>query len=47
MDVLPSCMSTQYMCALCPKKSEEGVGYSGNGVRDSCELPFGCWDLDL
>ena len=24
-----------------------GVRSPGTGIIDSCELPFGCWDLDL
>jgi hypothetical protein len=25
----------------------EGVGSPGTGVTDSCELPSGCWELNL
>jgi hypothetical protein len=25
----------------------EGVGSPGNGVTDSCELPCGCWEMNL
>jgi len=35
ISVLPACMSG------------EGVRASGTGVIDSCELPCGCWDLNL
>ena len=24
----------------------EGVGSPGTGVTDSCELPYGCWELN-
>lgn len=29
----------------CLWRSEEGVGSSGTGITDVCELPFGCWEL--
>ena len=25
----------------------ESVGSSGTGITDSCELPCGCWELNL
>lgn len=32
--VWPACI---YLC--------KGVGYSGTGIIDSCELSCGCWEL--
>ena len=34
------------VCALCPQKSEDGMGSPGPGVRDSCRLLCGCWELN-
>ena len=38
--VLQSLVLCLHVC-LC-----EGVGYSGAGVTDRCELPCGCWELN-
>jgi hypothetical protein len=32
---LPACMM------------HEGVGSPGTGITDSCDLPYGCWQLNL
>lgn len=29
-----------------PVKDREGVGFSDDGVTDSSELPYGCWELN-
>lgn len=26
---------------------EEGIGSSGTGVGDNCDLPYGCWESKL
>lgn len=45
MCVLPTCMSMQHMCVLCPQRPEEGVGSSGTGVTDGCVEPkCVCWN---
>lgn len=28
-------------------RPEEDVGFPGTGIVDSCELPCGCWELNL
>ena len=30
-----------------PQRPGEGVGFPGAGVRSDCELPRGCWELNL
>lgn len=32
-------------CVQCPQKPEQGIGYSGSGVMNSCEWPCGCSEL--
>lgn len=39
--------SAHYMLAWWPWRLEEGARYPGIGVRDSCELPCGCWEWNL
>lgn len=34
------------MHAWCLGRSEEGVGFPGNGVMGSCKLSFGFWKLN-
>lgn len=39
-----------YICTTCvlgPLEARVGVGSSGNGVIDGCELPYGSWELNL
>lgn len=36
MDVLPACLSVYHLCAWCPQRPEEDIGFE---VTDSCELP--------
>lgn len=38
---LPAWMYVQHVCMV-PVEPEEGVGSSGAGITDVCELPFGC-----
>lgn len=33
-------------CVQCPLKLEEGIGFLGNGVIDSCRLPHEFWELN-
>lgn len=42
MGVLPA----YSWCATC-KQWEEGIGFHDTGVTDACELPYGCWELNL
>lgn len=37
---LPACMYAHHMCVV-PVEAGEGVGSSGTGITDVCELPFG------
>lgn len=46
MNVLPACIHIYHVCALCPRRSEEGIGGPEIGVTDSCEPPGGSWDLN-
>ena len=39
-------MSVYYVCAWCMQRSKEGIGSTGTGVKDSSELPCGCWELN-
>lgn len=46
INVLPSCVYVQHVCAWCPRRSEEGVGYPRPGLMDNCEPPCRCWKLN-
>lgn len=35
------------MRACCPWKTEEGFGAPGTGITVGCEIPRGCWVLNL
>jgi hypothetical protein len=37
--VLPVYVYMHHMCACCLWRPEEGIGSSGTGVADGCELP--------
>lgn len=37
MGILPTHISLHHMCAWCACKPEEGPGFSGSGVTDSCK----------
>jgi hypothetical protein len=44
-DVLLECtMYVLYVCALRPRRPEEGVGSSGTGITEACELPCKSWE---
>ena len=45
MDVLSACMSVHHMCAV--QKVTRGHWSLGTEVTDSCEVPCGCWELNL
>ena len=36
-----------YIVHACLVLAEAAVGFPGTGVIDSCELPCGCWELNL
>lgn len=40
-----------YVCALhsawCPQRSKHDVGLPGTEVTKGCELPYGCWEVNL
>ena len=46
MGVLPECVSVHYMQAD-PRRPEERVRSQGTRVTGGCELPCGCWELNL
>lgn len=45
INVLPVYMWVYRVHAWCPQRSENGVGSPGTKVTDSCEVPYGCWEL--
>jgi hypothetical protein len=44
MGVLPAYMSVHHVCALCLRRSEEGVHLSETGATNGCRLPCGTGD---
>lgn len=44
-------LACMYVCALhsawCPQKSKHDVGLPGTEVTKGCELPYGCWEVNL
>jgi hypothetical protein len=46
MAVLPVCVSAPCTC-LVSMEASRVVGSTGTGVTDGCELPCGCWELNL
>lgn len=44
MDVLLACTCVHHVHFWYPKKSEEGIGDTGTGAVDDCELPCGGWE---
>lgn len=47
MCMLPACMPAHHMCCWYPQKSEEGVRSCGTELRDHCQHPCGCQELNL
>lgn len=43
---LPVCMSVNHMCAVTTEVRREG-GCPETGITDDCELPYGCYELNL
>jgi hypothetical protein len=41
-----ACMHVHQPCAWCLKRPEEDFRSPGTRVRDSCEFPYGCWELN-
>lgn len=41
---MPTCLRTT--CIQCLQRPEEGAGSPGNKVTKSCELLYGCWELN-
>lgn len=42
---LPACLCP--ICMQCLQRPKKGMGSSGTGVKVGCELPCGCWGLNL
>lgn len=42
-----NCLHDVYAPCAYLGPSEEGIGFPGAGVMDSCELPCGCWKPNL
>ena len=40
------CMYVGASC-VCPRRPEEGIRSPWTGVTDGCQLPRGCWELNL
>lgn len=41
MNVLPTCISVQYVCKPGACRSQKRVGSPGAGIVDGCEIPHG------
>lgn len=39
MGILPAHMAVYHLCAWCPQRLEEGIGFPGTGVLDGREPP--------
>lgn len=35
------------MCACCPSRSKEDIGFPGTRVIDGCKPLYGCWEPNL
>jgi hypothetical protein len=46
MGILPVCMYV-HLVVHTFKEVRRGFRLPGAGVLDDCELPFGCWELNL
>ena len=46
-ECFPACMSVYHIPAQCPGRPEEGIRSPGTGAVDGCELPCGCWELNV
>lgn len=44
--ILPTCVSVHPVHNWCPWKPEEIIRFPRTGVRDSCEPPCGCWEIE-
>lgn len=44
--VLPTCFYVYHMHAKCSSRPEEGTGFLGNGVIDSCEPSYEGWKMN-
>ena len=47
MSILPVCRSVCQMHAWYPRRPEEGVREPGTGLTGGCDLPCGCWELNM
>jgi hypothetical protein len=47
MSILLECMCGCHLHVWCLWNSEEKVKSPGTGAVDGCELPCGCWELNL
>lgn len=47
MDLLPVYMSIFHMHFGAYWRPEEAIGSPESGVTEGCELPCGCWELNL
>ena len=47
MSVLPAVYLCALLVCLSLGRTDKGVGSLGTGVVDGCELPHGCWELNL
>jgi hypothetical protein len=46
-EVLPTFMSVFHIFAWYPQRPKEGVTSPRTGVKKGCELPCGCWEVNL
>lgn len=47
MSVLLACMFVSQVCAQCLRRPEDNVRSPETGIADSCEQPYGCWELKM
>lgn len=47
VSVLLACMFVSQVCAQCLRRPEDKVGSPETGIADSCEQPYGCWELKM
>ena len=47
IDALPTWISVHCVHVWCPQRPKKVLTPPGTGVRNGCEPPCGCWDLNL
>ena len=47
LSILPACMYVHYVPVWYHQRSDEGLRSPGTAVTHGCDLPCGCWELNL